>query len=71
MLIQSFGKGYMFENLLLSFIAEDIKSATDNGYSFDEYSDEDLAGELIAYADYDNYSFDEILEAVKEYRKNK
>lgn len=69
MLIQSFGKGKMFESSLLSCVTEDMNHAIENGYTFNDYSDEDLAGDLMAYSDeYENSTFEDVLEAVKEWR---
>ena len=51
-------------------VDENIKEAHLNDYSFDNYDDEDLAGDMQAYAENcEDETYDDILAAVKEWRE--
>ena len=55
--------------MLIDKIRENIEAARENQYDLSNYSDEELAGDLIAYAaDVEGETFENILAAVKEYR---
>jgi hypothetical protein len=56
---------------LMKKISDNIKDASDNEYNIDDYTDEELAGDLLAYAeDCENETYEDILATVKEWRKN-
>jgi hypothetical protein len=54
---------------VIKLIRDNIQTALEGGYTFDDYTDEDLAGDLVAYAeDLENKTFEQILHAVKAVR---
>jgi len=54
---------------IIKYVRDNITDAIDNGYNFNDYTDEDLAGDLIAYAEnMENKTFEEVLAAVKAVR---
>jgi repressor of nif and glnA expression len=56
-------------NTVIKMVRDNINSALEGGYNFDNYTDEDLAGDLVAYAaDLENKTFEQILQAVKAVR---
>jgi hypothetical protein len=55
---------------LFKIVADNIEEALKNGYNFDDYTDEELAGDLSAYAeDCSNYSIEYLTAAVHKWRK--
>lgn len=56
-------------NTVIKQVRDNIQEALANDYKFDTYTDEELAGDLHAYAeDLENKSFEQILQAVKAVR---
>jgi hypothetical protein len=59
----------MVDDILIQQVRENILSALEGGHEFDNYTDEELAGDLHAYAeDLENKTFEQILQAVKAVR---
>ena len=53
----------------MDLVKENIKSALEGGFEFENYTDEDLAGDLCAYAaDLEDKTFEQVLQAVKTVR---
>ena len=54
---------------ILDLVKANVASAIENGYSFADFTDEELAGDLTAYAaDLEGESFEDVLAAVKAMR---
>jgi hypothetical protein len=54
---------------IIKYVRDNILDALENDFSFDDYTDEELAGDLIAYAEnMENKTFEEVLAAVKAVR---
>lgn len=54
------------ETSVVNMVRENIKNAIENDYDCGDYTDEELAGDLHAYAaDLENKTFESILQAVK------
>jgi hypothetical protein len=54
---------------IIKEVRDNILTALEGGYTFDNYTDEDLAGDLCAYAeDMENKTFEQVLQAVKAVR---
>jgi hypothetical protein len=50
-------------------VRDNIQAALEGGHKFDDYTDEELAGDLHAYAeDLENKTYEQILSAVKVVR---
>jgi hypothetical protein len=63
------GANNMVNFTVLKEVRDNINSALEGGFIFDDYTDEDLAGDLIAYAeDMENKTFEQVLQAVKAVR---
>jgi hypothetical protein len=57
---------------LFKIVADNIEAALANGYNIDDYTDDELAGDLSAYAeDCEIYSVEYLTAAVHRWRKNR
>lgn len=54
---------------LVALVAEAYGNAMENDYDLSTWTDEEIAGDMAAYdADIENYEYEDILEAVIEFR---
>jgi predicted house-cleaning noncanonical NTP pyrophosphatase (MazG superfamily) len=59
----------METSTIIKQVRDNILEALSNDYDFSSYTDEELAGDLHAYAeDLENKTFEQILQAVKTIR---
>jgi hypothetical protein len=58
------------DEVLFKIVADNLEASIENEYNMDSYTDEELAGDLLAYAeDCSEYSIEYLTAAVHKWRK--